>query len=348
MAKNKKQTLSEMEISGFCSQIQMMLSSGLALYEGIEALARSYQGTENESVYTRLSENVSETGLLSEAFRRDPLWPRELAEMTRVGEVTGKLEEIMTALSAHYEREARVKSAVRHAVAYPVVLGAMVFVIVCVMLLMVLPSFRRVLAGMGVALTGSGMIETGVALGWIVLAVVGLFVCLTIACVILMKTPARAKLIRLIERMFPPVQRVSRNMNAARIAMVLSMTLSGGFQLDEGIQLSESVLTDEKAIADIKIMRKSLEDGLSFPDSVAKAGLYDPIYVSMIRTGADVGLADSVMSKIADEYQLKAEEGIASLVSIIEPTLVAVLAIVVGTMLLTVMLPMAGVLAGVF
>lgn len=348
MNKEKKQMLSEMEVAGFCSQVQMMLSSGLALYEGIEALARSCRGTENEMIFSRLSEKVMETGLLSKAFESDPVWPGDLARMTRVGEITGRLEEIMKTLSLHYEREARVKSAVRHAVTYPIVLGVMVFVIVAVMLLMVLPAFKDVLSTMGVSLAGSGLIEAGVVLGWLVLALVLLFILGLVLGAAFMKSRARAKVLSLLERVFPPVKRVNQNMNAARIAMVLSMTLSGGFQMDEGMQLTESVLTGENAKKTLKEMSKNIENGLSFPDAVQKTNLFDPIYVSMIRTGVEVGLADSVMAKIAEEYQEKAERSISSIVSVIEPTLVALLAIVVGAMLLSVMLPMAGVLAGVF
>jgi len=81
---------------------------------------------------------------------------------------------------------------------------------------------------------------------------------------------------------------------------------------------------------------------------MAETGLYDPIYIGMLKTGADVGKTDSVLSKIANEYDRQAEKGISSIVSVIEPTLVAVLAVVVGAMLLSVMLPMAGVLVGIF
>lgn len=347
---DKKRTLSNMEISLFCSQVHMMLSSGLALYEGIEALMRSYQGTENEAVFSKLNEEVSRTGLLSEAFKSDAGWPKYLIEMTRVGETTGELEEIMENLSRQYEREARIRQAVKNAVIYPIVLGSMVFVIICVMLLMVMPMFRSVLGSMGVAITqaGVGMINVGVALGWVVLVIVGLSIVFAITACLLMKTAARKRVRKFILSAFLPVKKIVRNLDASRIAAVLSMTFSGGFAMDEGIQLACGIASDENTASRLKQMSDSMMNGKTFSDAMADTGLYDPIYIGMIRTGVEVGKTDSVLSKIAREYQQHAENGISSLVSVIEPTLVAILAIVVGALLLSIMLPMAGVLVGIF
>lgn len=349
MAK-KQHVLSDMEISLFLNQIHMMLSSGLALYEGIEALAANYRGTPSEPVFSALSREVIRSGLLSEAFESDSGWPKYLIQMTRVGEKTGNLEEIMKILSMHYEREARIKSAVRSAAAYPAVLGIMVFAIVCVMLLMVLPMFRSVLESMGVAITeaGSGMIHVGIFLGWAVLAVVGVLI-LGSACVfILMKTPLRNRVARFLISALPPVKKIARRMDAARIAAVLSMTFSGGFAMDEGIQMAGGVASDESTPALLESMAKKTAKGVSFPDVMEQTGLYDPVYISMLKTGVHIGKTDSVLSRIAEEYHRRTEEEISSFVSVIEPTLVALLAIVVGAMLLSVMLPMAGVLVGVF
>lgn len=346
----KRSALTNREISLFCAQIHMMLSSGLALYEGIEALARSYQGTDNEKIYDLLSEEVSRTGLLSEAFKSDAGWPKYLSQMTKVGETTGALEEIMKNLASHYEREARIQEAVKSAVIYPMVLGCMVLVIVCVMLMMVLPMFRSVLSSMGVAFTnaGSGLISVGVALGWCVLAVVGLGILGAVTAVVLMKTPLRAKVVRILLAAFAPIRRVARRLDASRIAMVLSMSFSGGFPMDEGVRMASSIASDENTESLLKRMSASMEGGASFADAMAQTGLYDPIYIGMLKTGADIGKTDGVLSKIAEEYDRQAEKGISSIVSVIEPTLVAVLAVVVGAMLLSVMLPMAGVLVGIF
>ena len=346
----KRNALSNREISLFCAQIHMMLSSGLALYEGIEALARSYQGTEHEKIYALLSEEVSRTGLLSEAFKSDAGWPRYLIEMTKVGETTGALEDIMKNLAAHYEREARIQEAVKSAVIYPMVLGCMVLVIVCVMLLMVLPMFRNVLNSMGVAFTdaGSGLINVGALLGWAVLAIVGISILGAVSAVILLKTSLRPRVVLFFVSVFQPIRKVARRLDASRIAMVLSMSFSGGFPMDEGVRMAASIASDENTESLLKRMSASMESGASFADAMAQTGLYDPIYIGMLKTGADIGKTDGVLSKIAEEYDRQAEKGISSIVSVIEPTLVAVLAVVVGAMLLSVMLPMAGVLVGIF
>ena len=92
-------------------------------------------------------------------------------------------------------------------------------------------------------------------------------------------------------------------------------------------------------------IRKDLESGEAFADAVSKSKLFDGLHDRMIRMGVAAGREDQVMAEIAQQTEEEAEEGIARLVGIIEPTLVALLSVVIGAILLAVMLPMAGILS---
>ena len=92
-------------------------------------------------------------------------------------------------------------------------------------------------------------------------------------------------------------------------------------------------------------IRRDLDNGAAFADAVSNSKLFDPLHDRMIRMGVAAGREDQVMSKIAGIYEEQVESGIAQLVAIIEPTLIALLAVVIGAVLLSVMLPMAGILS---
>ncbi len=349
MAKNGKRGPGPAELSAFCSQVALMLGSGMALYDGMEALANAAKGSPEYPLYESVSAGVTETGSLHEALKRDGSWPAYLVEMAAIGERTGRLEEVMNGLAEYYEREGRIRRAIVSAITYPVVLGVMMLLIVLVMILMVLPVFRRVLGSMGVAMTASGemMMQIGVNTGWIVLALVGLVVLAVLVCVILMRTNAREKTLNFLKNLFPPLRRITNRLASSRVASVLSMMLSGGFPLEEALEMVPSVLPDQAAANEVGAIRDKMNSGTSFADAVSESKLFDPLHARMIRMGVEAGREDQVMAKIAATYEEDVEDGIAGLVSIIEPTLVALLSIVIGAVLLSVMLPMAGIISSI-
>ena len=344
-----RSNLSHGELSGFCTQIALMLGAGLPVYDGMEALTQAAQSGAEREVYARLSAALNETGSLSEAMRRDGCWPAYLVEMTAIGERAGRLENVMNSLAAHYEREGRIQRAVRSAVTYPLVLCVMLLAIILIMIVKVLPVFKRVLGGMGVAMTqyGEWMMRTGATIGWVMLGVTVAVLAAVVICALLLRTGAREGVLRFINRCFPPLRRLNRRISGARMASVLSMMLSGGFPLDEALEMVPSVLEDEIACGKVSEMRGKIAEGKPFADAIVESEMFDEFTSGLIRTSAAVGSVDAMMEKVAADYENRAEEGIASLVSIIEPTLVAVLSVVIGAVLLSVMLPMAGIISSI-
>ena len=347
MSKKKQNGLSSAELSNFCGQVALILEAGLPLYDGMETLAGADKGSENADIYESASKGVTETGSLYDALKEDERWPKYLVEMVGIGERSGQLDRVMRGLEDYYAREDRIRSSIVGAVTYPMVLGVMLIVIVLILLWKVLPVFRRVLASMGVGMTESGslMMRLGVSVGWIVLALVAVVVLLVIAGVILMRTKHRDKVMAIVQKVFPSINKVNNQLSASRVASVLSMMLSGGFPMDEALEMTSNVLTDRDAADKVEHIRKSLDEGNTFAEAVTSAQMFDDLHNRMVTMGSATGREDQVLGKLADLYEEQVEDGITRLVAIIEPTLVAMLSIVIGAVLLSVMLPMAGILS---
>jgi type IV pilus assembly protein PilC len=159
-AKKKKRIMSSEELSSFCDQIALMLSSGMTLRDGIEMLAEDEMKANDNKYhpYTNLYKVVDETGSLYVAMREnEDDWPSYMIEMVDIGEQTGRLEDIMVSLSTYYQREGRIRSAAVSAITYPLVLGVMLVVIIGILLWRVLPVFRRVLESLGIGSSGSDL-----------------------------------------------------------------------------------------------------------------------------------------------------------------------------------------------
>lgn len=343
MKKKEKGVLAPAAVSEVCLQLAFILESGMALEDGVGALADESEKDGLQPVYQALCAGLNETGSLCEAMRRSVAFPAYAVEMAGVGETTGRLEAVLRGLADYYEREARMREAITDATVYPIALGAMLVVIVLVMLCKVLPVFRRVLGGMGVgaADAGGALITLGAWLGWIVMALVGLAVLAALGCALALRTQARERVLRLLRRVFPQLRRIEAERSAARAALALSRMLSSGFGPEEAAATAASVLEDGAAAARMKDMRQALEEGEAFSDALERSGLFQPRQMRMIRAGAQAGRGAQVLEKLAADYEEAAESEIARIVSIIEPTLIALLSIVVGGILLSVMLPMA-------
>ena len=343
---SKKKT-TPAELSAFCAQVSLILDSGLPLIDGLEALAAAAKDGPEGEMCARVHAAMMESGSLYEALKQDACWPRYLVEMAGIGERAGCLEQVMRSLAVYYEREGRIRSAVRNAITYPIVLCLMMLAIVLVMIVKVLPVFRRVLGGMGISMQENWMLRAGPAAGWTVFALLSLVMLVVLVCRALMFTPARGAMLRLVNRVFPPIGRLNRRISAARMATVFSMLVSGGFPMEEALEMIPAVLNDAEAAREVEAMRRSMENGESFSEVLNRSTLFDALHNRMIRMGAAVGREDQVMDNIARIYEEEVDEGVARLISVIEPTIVAFLCIVIGAILLSVMLPMAGIITSI-
>ena len=344
---NKNKGLSAAELSTFCGQVALILEAGLPLYDGMETLAGADKRSDNADIYVSASKGVTETGSLYDALKADGRWPEYLVEMVGIGERSGQLDKVMRGLEEYYAREDRIRSSVVSAVTYPLVLGVLLVLIVLILLWRVLPVFQRVLSSMGVAMTesGSAMMRLGSAVGWIVLALVSVVVIAVIVGAVLMRTKHRDKVLSIAQKIMPSLQRVNEKLSASRVASVLSMMLSGGFPTGEALEMTAKVLSDRDAAAKVDSIREGLENGKTFADAINDAELFEDLHNRMVTMGSATGREDQVLGKLAGLYEEQVEDDITRLISIIEPTLVALLSIVIGAVLLSVMLPMAGILS---
>ena len=347
MSKKDARTLSSAELSSFCGQVALILEAGLPLYDGMETLAGTEKGGENGDLYQAVSRGVTETGSLYEALKADKRWPEYMTEMVQIGERTGNLEQVMRGLEKYYAREDRIRSSVVSAVTYPLVLGIMMVLIVLILLWRVLPVFRRVLDSLGGGLNESGntLMRIGVAVGWIVMILVALAVIAVVVGAVLWRTGHKDKVEKVLKKVFPPYQRFHQKLSASRVGGILSMMLSSGFPTDEALEMTSRAVTDPDVSRQVQGISEGLSQGKGFSEAVADAQIFDELQNRMIKMGEATGSQDKVLSKLAELNEEQAEESISRMVSIIEPTLVALLSVIIGGVLLTVMMPMAGILS---
>lgn len=344
---NRTRYLPADETALFCEQVALLLKSGIPLYDGIEALCQNYASTRYGDSFARLNETMKNTGSLHESVRSLGIFPPYMVEMVLVGEQAGTLERVMQGLSTYYAREAQVRATVISAVTYPLLMVGLMAVVVVVLVVQVLPMFSEVLRNLGgdLSASASARMNAGMSAGAFVLILTALVFLAVLAVALLLKTGHRDAAMRALQRAFPPLRFIADKLSAGRFASVMAMLLGSGFPLDEAMALLPGVMGDESARRKVADVRARMASGASFADAVEGAKIFEPIHGKMIRVGFLAGQTETVMERLAEQYQNEVDEGIRRLVSAIEPTLVAALSIVIGGILLSVMLPLASLMS---
>ena len=125
------------------------------------------------------------------------------------------------------------------------------------------------------------------------------------------------------------------------------MMLSSGYDTDRMLELMPTVLDDENVIQKVAECRKKIDDGKNFAQAITETGIFSGVYARMISVGYATGTLDSVMKKLASLYEEEIDRSLESFVSLIEPLLIAVLSVVIGAVLLSVMLPLMGIMSSI-
>lgn len=345
----KRRYLPSAEVAMFCEQIALILKSGIPLYDGVEALSNNYKDSKYSHIFEEIYDTVRETGSLYQAVKKVAIFPIYMVNMVNIGEQVGKLDPIMEGLADYYETEDRIKITIKNAVIYPSVLVMMMAAVIAVLVIKVLPIFNQVFRQLGADLPATSLIimNFGTIVGKGVLIVIGLLLGLIMILIFLLNSRYQTKVLEGLVRILPFLERLSEKISIQRFSSVISMLMESGFPIGEAMKLVPDIILNKKVKNKIHRCNENMDNHVPIAKSIADVELYDKIHNKMIQIGFISGQLDKVMKKLSIIYEEEAEIGINKMISFIEPTLVAILSIVIGAILLAVMLPMISIMSSI-
>lgn len=342
-------TLSNTELTTFCSQFALILRSGISSLEGLSIMQEDTPKGEGQELLSGMIRTMEETGSLYEALTASEVFPPYLCSMVEIGEQSGRLDDVMASLSEHYRREDEMAKNIKSAVSYPLVMLGMMIVVIFVLIVKVLPVFNEVFQQLGTGLGGiSGTIlslgntVSRYALVFVLVAAViaGLFLYFAF-------TTKGRRQIRVFARSFLPTRKLMQKIACSRFASGMYLSLSSGLDTDQSLEMV-SRLVDHPVIQEkIRNIQALILEGTSFADAVSQTNMFSGIYARMVSIGYKTGAMDDVMKQISVQYDEEIDSRMSDLVAKLEPTLVAILSIIVGLILLSVMLPLMGIMSNI-
>ncbi|MBR3606014.1 MAG: type II secretion system F family protein [Lachnospiraceae bacterium] len=346
--KNMGKLFTDSEISAFCSQLALILKSGLSPYEGVTAMLEDALLEEEKKILTCLSEKLAMGEDLSHSLEEQQLFPSYMIEMVKIGEQTGRLDDVMELLAAHYQREDFISRSIKNAITYPLVMASVMILVIVVLLVKVLPIFNQVFIQLGSEMTGLSavLMKIGLTLNRYSVVFVSLILLLAVCLLFFFKAPGGKKLFNSFCYRFPFSRSLLEDTCACRFASGLALTLGSGLGSEQGLLMVQAVNQNPYFEKKIQECLHYLEEGTDLSSSLQKAHIFSGIHSRIITIGEKTGALDKAMNDVASRYQDTIDFRISRALSIIEPTLVISISLIVGIILFSVMLPLIGIMSG--
>lgn len=347
-AEKKKRFHSE-EVASFCEQIAMLLNSGIPLYEGAYILAQEVEDKRTKQVLGRIEELVRENMPLYEALGDTGAFPEYMVHMVRVGETTGKLEDVLRSLSDYYGRDANVKAAIRSAVTFPVILFAMMTVIMLVMVLKIIPMFEEMFLELNaeVAASTERMMNGGILAGKILAGITCVMFIIFVLILLWYHTEAGERTIKRVGRLFGPVGRLTQRMAIGQFVSAIGLMMVSGMDQEEALALAEEGCGDLAIKGRIATCRGLVKEGAGFDEALNDSRLITGRDNRIIGVAMRTGATDEILLRLGKQYDEKITSSLMAMSGKIETAMVVILAVMVGTVLISIMLPLVSMISAI-
>ena len=327
----------------FTRQLSVMLAAGLPILRCLKILAEQGSNTCLKDVALRIKEDI-ETGLpLWESFgRHSQIFSRVYISMLKAGETGGVLDVVLDKLSYHLEREQVFNSKLKSASIYPLFISITAVLVVLLVITLIMPRFVSIFASSGVQLPLPTRLLMGLSA---FLKTGGLFIFIGVISLIYLikhiKGTTQGRLIYdSILLHLPILGRTINQIAIARFARTLGILIKSGINALQALEVVENIAGNAaigKAIAEAC---RSIKEGDSITSPLQNSGLFEPLVTHMIAIGEETGRLDEMLIHLSDYYERELIHTLDTLIAIIEPLLIFLVAIVVGGVVIAILYPM--------
>lgn len=332
--------LGALQLSEFCRQIGMMLSSGVTLLRAVGILLQRDQKKRIKRVYQGLYDALQRGRSLSEAMRgQHGAFPELLIGMVYAGESSGTLDSVTLKMATFYEKEHRLHNRIISAVIYPVILLCITVLVVIGIFTFVLPNFFDMFQDMVLPVPTQVVmaISTGLTQHWGAV-LIGMLAFIGVLAIALTMPAVRYGIDRTKLHM-PVIGKLMRTIYTARFSRTLSSLYSSGLPMIDAIAMSRDTVGNRYLAAQFDIVLRQVREGMSLSYAIAPLDGFDPKLAATIQVGEETGRLDAMLESTADSFDYEGEMATQKLTTFIEPILIVFMAIVVGAIMISVMLP---------
>ena len=347
----EKKTVKPKVLMIFTRQLATLVDSGLPLLRGLTVLAKQERDKALQRTINNIADGVQSGGTFSESLAQHPRIFNDLyVNMVKAGELGGVLEVVLTRLAEFQEKAAKVKNKVIAAMVYPAIVMFMATAIMAFLLIYIVPKFEAIFHDMlgdkplpGVTRFVIG-ISKFVQTHW--LLVFGGIIGAIIGYIFLNRTRGGRSVFDRIKLRMPLFGDVIRKTAISRFSRTLGTLVTSGVPILQALNITRATAGNTVISKAIGQVHDSVKEGESIVQPLEASGAFPPMVISMIDVGEETGQLPEMLLKIADVYDDEVDNSVAALTAMLEPLMIVFLAIVVGTIVIALFMPLISIITG--
>ena len=334
--------VNDKDLAIFTRQLATMIDAGLPLVQCLDTLASQQSNKQLKKTLTEIREDVEGGSTFTAALKRHPTVFNPLyANMVEAGEAGGLLDTILNRLATYIEKAMNLRRKVKGALIYPSTIVTVAIAVVIFLLVFVIPTFKTLFQGFGVALPLPTLIvlEASRLVQQHLLAGLGLIVVAVLSLRFYYRTKGGKKIIDSLLLWAPVMGELIRKVSVAKFTRTLGTLVSSGVPILTGLDITAKTAGNKVVEEAVLKTRESIAEGKTIADPLKASGVFPPMVVQMINVGEQTGALDSMLEKIADFYEAEVDQAVANLTTLLEPVLMVFLGVVVGGVIIAMYLP---------
>lgn len=329
----------------FTRQLATLVDAGLPLLRGLRVLERQEKNPTLKSVLGQLATSVEGGSTFSEALGQHPkVFNRLYVSMVKAGEMGGVLEVVLNRLSEFMEKAQKIKGKVVAAMFYPSAVMFVAVTILIVLMVWVVPKFEEIFRDMlegaslpaftNVVLQISRMIKNHF------LITAGIVIAFFIMMKLLVKTKLGRKLFDKLKLKLPGLGPVISKVAISRFTRTLGTLVSSGVPILQALTIVKETSGNVIIGNAVASVHESVKEGETITAPLEQANVFPPMVISMVDVGEQTGALPEMLMKIADNYDEEVDNAVSAMTSLLEPIMIVFLAIIVGSIVIALFLPL--------
>jgi type IV pilus assembly protein PilC len=326
----------------YTRQFSTMVDAGLPIAQCLTILSEQSESKALRDVTGKIAREVEGGATLAESFRKYPKVFNDLfTNMLQVGESGGVLDVVLQRLSGYIEKAAKLKSKVKGAMVYPIVIVSVAVLVIVFMMIFVIPTFAKVFQGMGadLPLPTKVVIFLSDFTQKYILIMIGVFAGLVYAVKRYYNTEKGSTVIDTFLLKVPVLGMLIRKVAVARFTRTLGTLISSGVPILEGLLITARSAGNRVVERTVMQARTAVTSGRTLSEPLKGSTVFPPMVVHMINVGENTGALDQMLSKIADFYDDEVDTAVSALTALLEPIMIVFLGVVVGGLVVAMYLP---------
>ena len=339
-------------LTQFTRQLATLVNAGLPLMRGLEVLKRQMRDQQMLDALNGISDNIAAGGTFSESLSAYPkIFDRLYVNMVKAGEAGGVLEVVLGRLAEFAEKSEKIKNKVKGAMIYPIVVLLAAIGITAFLLIMVIPKFKQVFNDMlgGAELPAVTQFVIN-ASEWVqhnyITIGIGVVV-LVVLKKIVGKTEKGATAFDWLSLRMPVTGTLVQRTAVSRVTRTLGTLLSSGVPILQSLMIVRDTTGNRIVSNALQDVHDAVKEGEGMTVPLSQCWVFPPMVVSMVEVGEETGALAEMLTRIANTYDDEVDNAVAGMTAAIEPALIIVLAVVVGTIVVAMFLPMIKIIQSV-